>query len=138
MAGCAERVPEAQVKWSALVIEDEMIIAGAMEDLLLGLGASEVVVCHSAAAAAESVKSGHFAVAVVDWHLGGSTAAPLVGTLRESGAGVVLVTGADLGLVREAAGSGAFILEKPYRDQELVQAVRRALARRGILAADEP
>lgn len=136
MAGCAEREPKPEGGWSALVIEDEMIIAGAIEDQLLGLGAADVVVVHSAAAAAASASSGRFHVAVVDWHLGGATAASLVAGLTEAETGVVLVTGADLDLVREAAGPEAIILEKPYRDSELAEAVRAALARRGLLAAD--
>lgn len=138
MAVFAERGAGSHAEWSALVIEDEMIIAGAIEDLLVALGAVEVLVSHSAAAAAEAVRTGRFTVAVVDWHLGGSTAAPLVASLNEAGTGVVLVTGADLEVVRESAEPGTIILEKPYRDQELADAVRRALARRGILATNGP
>ncbi|MEJ1157502.1 response regulator [Prosthecomicrobium sp. N25] len=114
--------------WTALVVEDEAIIAAGIEEILLELGARRVRVGRSPASVLldEEVPD----LAVIDWRLRTGTAADLVPRLLEVGTSVVIVTGAHPDDLGDVAARGIPILSKPFRDDFLAATIRAVLERR--------
>jgi DNA-binding response OmpR family regulator len=120
-------VPLQSVPWTALVVEDESIIAGAIEDALAGMGAAYTAFARSTREAVDWMQRTSFTIAVIDWHLGGETARELVARLLDQGTVPIVVTGAHRSEFDDLDG-GVQILTKPFRDETLCAAVMKALA----------
>jgi CheY-like chemotaxis protein len=116
-----------------LVVDDELLIALDIEQILLAGGAASVVCLASAEEALASLHIGpRFDVAVLDILLRGATRASLdvAAALQLQKTPFVFLTGmlgADLHAEEFAA---APIVEKPYRPASLIDAVVRALSAR--------
>jgi CheY-like chemotaxis protein len=128
-------IPLQCVPWTALVVEDESIIAGAIEDALAGMGASHTAFARTTREAVDWMQRTSFTIAVIDWHLGGETAKDLVAALIEQGTVPIVVTGAHHSEFVDLDG-GVQILTKPFRDETLRAAVSKALAFKHDRAAE--
>src|ERR1700722_16603110 len=62
---------------NVLVVEDDLFLAMALEDTLVGMGAVVVEVCHTLDEAMARADADDFAVAVLDFSLGSHSGTPL-------------------------------------------------------------
>jgi CheY-like chemotaxis protein len=113
-----------------LVVEDEMMIAMLLEDMLSELGCAVVGPAHTVPEALALV-SGEAAldVALLDVNLAGQPVFAVADALRAKGVPTIFSTGyGDAGL-REA-DRGSPVLQKPFRAGDLARALTEALAPR--------
>ncbi|MBC7287756.1 MAG: response regulator, partial [Armatimonadetes bacterium] len=124
---------------SVLVIEDDEGTREAFRHALVRAG-FEVTDVGSAAEATECLRQKTFSAAVVDIYLPDGRGLSLIRTIQESNPNcvVIIVTGyASLDTALAALRAGAYeYLCKPFSGDELVRAVRRALERRQLIAAN--
>ena len=110
-----------------LVVEDEMMIAMLVEDMLEELGCAVIGPAHALDAALElaETESGIDA-ALLDVNLAGKPVFPVADALRQKGVPAIFSTVyGDAGL-REA-DRGAPVLQKPFRAGDLAKALSEAL-----------
>ena len=112
-----------------LVVEDEMMIAMLVEDMLTDFGCVVVGPAHRLDDAMEVVRAeSRIDVALLDMNLAGEPVFALADALRAKGVPAIFATGyADPGL-REI-DRGAPVLQKPFRASELASALGEALRR---------
>jgi DNA-binding NtrC family response regulator len=119
-----------------LVVEDDPIIALALEAALRDAGAAEVVVCASMACTMDALERGSAAAIVLDVHLAdrndGWALAELVDLLGPKPPYIVFATGAPEDIPPEIAEMGP-IFEKPYDPAQLVEVLVSG-AKRGLFA----
>ena len=119
-----------------LVVEDDPIVALAMEAALLDAGAAEVVVCASIASTMEALERGPAAGIVLDVHLAdrsdGWALAELADLLGPTPPYIVFATGSPEDIPPEVAEMGP-IFEKPYDPAQLAEALANG-AKRGLFA----
>lgn len=121
--------PTSDVAFSALVAEDEALIAVGLEGLLQELGATSVVWAPRVDEALRQVAAAKtpFSVAIVDWLLISTPAEAVVRALVAAGTPVLIYTGAPETIVLPAEGR-VTVLGKPARDTLVAAAVRRLLS----------
>ena len=109
----------AEKRLRILLVEDEMLVAMNIEDMLLALG-HEV-----AGIAGRLAQEGQFDVAMLDVNLAGESSFPIADVLRDRGIPFVFATGygAD-GLAAEYRT--APLLQKPFRSGDLEKALAAA------------
>ena len=111
-----------------LVIDDEVLIAMDLEHILQSAGAVEVVCCGRTADALAAIASEPpFAVAIVDFDLGGANDMAVPTALRQRGIPFVFFTGINESDPRLRQFEAAPVVSKPYSVDELFAALRRAL-----------
>ena len=117
-----------------LVVEDEMMIAMLVEDMLDDLGCKVVGPAHGLEAAMALAKgAAGIDAALLDISLAGLSVFPVADALRAKGVPVIFATGyGDAGL-REI-DKGAPVLLKPYRAGELARALGEVMAQAPRLA----
>lgn len=110
-----------------LVVEDDMMIAMLVEDMLLDFG------CHVVGPASNLTKAlalareaGPFSAAILDVNLGLESVFPAADLLRAQGVPLIFCTGYGDGALREA-DKACTVLRKPYRASELGAALSVAL-----------
>jgi CheY-like chemotaxis protein len=107
-----------------LVVEDDPIVAVAIEGALLDGGADEVVICPSIAATMEALEQARPDAIILDVHLtdrdDGWALAELVDLLGPKRPRIIFSTGAPQDIPPEIAEMGA-VFEKPYDPKELVE-----------------
>ena len=110
-----------------LVVEDEMMIAMLVEDMLADLGCSVVGPAHGLQAAmALAEDSTDLDAALLDVNLAGQPVFAVADVLRSRNVPIIFCTGyGDAGL-REA-DRGAPVLQKPYRARDLAETLATAL-----------
>ncbi len=110
-----------------LVVEDEMMIAMLVEDMLAELGCAVVGPAHALDAALEiALTDSAIDAALLDVNLGGKPVFPVADALREKGVPAIFSTGyGDAGL--RDADRGAPVLQKPFRAGDLARALSEAL-----------
>jgi CheY-like chemotaxis protein len=110
-----------------LVVEDEMMIAMLVEDMLADLGCSVVGPAHGLQAAmALAEEAADLDAALLDVNLAGQPVFAVADVLRARNVPIVFCTGyGDAGL-REA-DRGAPVLQKPYRSRDLAETLATAL-----------
>ncbi|TNC59369.1 GAF domain-containing protein [Rubellimicrobium roseum] len=107
--------PSVRLSGTALVVEDNLIIAMNAADALRGLGAQEVLTAGSPAEALKIIDRHVISLAILDVDLGGQTSAPVAERLKEVGVPYLLATGYDAEqAAREASVPVAHVLSKPY------------------------
>ena len=107
----------------ALVVEDNMLIALQVEDMLLRVGFSHVDLVARWRDAARLLDEGNFDVAVLDVNLAGETSFPLADKLAASDVPFVFTTGYEgRGNIPERFAHVP-ILSKPYSEESLAAAM---------------
>jgi CheY-like chemotaxis protein len=107
-----------------LVVEDEMMIAIMIEDMLTDLGHQVAGVCQSLAAALAMAEADdvQFDMAILDVNLAGERSFPVARRLAERGVPFMFATGyGTLGL--EEPFRRALTLKKPFLQEELARAI---------------
>jgi CheY-like chemotaxis protein len=110
-----------------LVVEDELMIAMLVEDILLDLGCSIVGPAHALADALALARSEPgIDAALLDVNLGGQSVFAVADALREKGVPAIFSTGyGDAGL--RDVDRGSPVLQKPFRAGDLARALNEAL-----------
>jgi CheY-like chemotaxis protein len=110
-----------------LVVEDEMMIAMLVEDMLEELGCAVIGPAHALDAALQLAETeSRIDAALLDVNLAGKPVFPVADALRLKGVPAIFSTGyGDAGL-REA-DKGAPVLQKPFRAGDLARALHEAL-----------
>jgi DNA-binding response OmpR family regulator len=134
MAKRASKVIEALGR--VLVVEDDALLAAAIEDALLAAGADGIIVCTTTAEALAALRDQSPDAMVLDVHLAdrndGWALAELVEMLGTRPPRIVFSTGAPQDIPEAVAEMGA-IFEKPYDPADLVAALSGE-ERRGLFA----
>jgi CheY-like chemotaxis protein len=112
-----------------LLIEDSMLIALNAEDALRELGATEVTVAPSGAAARKAIESGNIDFAVLDFNLGGETSLPIAEELVGKGTPIVMATGYGTDLDLPPTLKDVPVVTKPYDLRSLAPKISQAMRR---------
>jgi len=119
-----------------LVVEDDPIIALAIDAALRDAGAAEIVICPSIARTMEALEQGPAAAIVLDVHLAdrsdGWALAEFADLLGPKPPYIVFATGAPEDIPPEIAEMGP-VFEKPYDPVQLVEVLASG-AKRGLFA----
>jgi CheY-like chemotaxis protein len=105
-----------------LVVEDEMLLAMNIEDMLLEQGYEVAGIASRLAPALALAKEGGFDAAVLDVNLAGETSFPIADLLAERGIPFFFATGYGLQGLEERY-QGRPVLQKPFRAAELRKAI---------------
>lgn len=105
-----------------LVVEDEILLALALEDDLVGLGC-DVIVASSLRKAMPLAREAPIDGAILDVNLAGEEVYPVVDILAARSIPFVFVTGYGAAGLR-ACDAGRLIVKKPYRLKHVVEALR--------------
>ncbi len=115
-----------------LIVEDDALLAMAMEAALLDAGVETVVISSTTDDALAALRTGAPDAIVLDVHLAdrddGWAIAELVETLGPDRPQVIFSTGAPKDIPEEIAAIGV-VLEKPYAPETLIEALREPKAR---------
>ena len=111
-----------------LVVEDEMMIAMLVEDMLAELGCSVVGPAHALEAALDLARTEvEIDAALLDVNLAGQPVFAVADALRAKGVPAIFSTGyGDAGL--RDVDRGAQVLQKPFRAGDLARALAEALS----------
>ena len=120
--------------WTVLILEDEAIIAAAMDGLLRELGAAHVVWARAEAEANQFLAGGDIAVAVVDWCLGRQTTRGLIERMWEARVPVLVITGAAPDAIDLPDAIRPIVLGKPASDRDIARALARLLRKTSLMA----
>jgi CheY-like chemotaxis protein len=119
-----------------LVVEDDPVLALALEDALLAAGAGEVAICPSMETTKTELEKGRADAIVIDVHLAdrddGWAVAELADMLGTRRPRIVFSTGAPQDIPEEIAEMGP-VFEKPYDPAQLIAALSGE-ERRGLFA----
>ena len=109
-----------------LVVEDEMIVAWLLEDMLVDLGCAIVGPANSVNQALAMIDAEAFDAAVLDVNLDGQMSYPVADALTARGMPFVFSTGYDKDTLRD--GYRTFpVLQKPFHRSELGDALAKLL-----------
>ncbi len=110
-----------------LVVEDELMIAMLVEDMLADLGCTVVGPAHTLDAAMKLVENeGQIDAALLDVNLAGQPVFPVADALRARRVPPIFSTGYGEAGLRES-DAGAPVLQKPFRAGDLARALQDAL-----------
>lgn len=110
-----------------LVVEDEMMVAMLMEDMLADIGHQVVGVAQNLAVALQMAQERDFDIAILDINLAGERSFPVAQLLAERGVPFMFATGyGAMGL--DDAFKDAFTLKKPFQIEDLATAVDKLSA----------
>ncbi len=114
---------------SAIIIEDNALIAISAEFSLRDAGVAVVRIANSVASAKSALDEGFpFDVALVDLYLEDGDASPLVQILSERGVAVVITTGDAVCQGQPALRAAIVFLQKPYTERDLINALMKCAA----------
>jgi CheY-like chemotaxis protein len=102
---------------SILIVEDEMIVAMLMEDLVRELGVREVHVCTDVASALQVIRTEQLDCAVLDLRLRNSNSIEIADALAERDIPFVFSTGSDIGDLGDRHADRPMI-SKPFLDDD--------------------
>ena len=113
---------------TVLVVEDDLFLAMALEDTLVGMGAVVLDVCHTLDEAMAWADADDFAVAVLDFSLGSDQVTPLARRLARRNAPFILHTGMSRSEPSLMEWRDFQIVEKPASPHTLAAAIKSVLA----------
>lgn len=103
-----------------LVVEDEMMVAMLIEDMMSDMGCAVIGPAARLDEALDLARAGAFDCAVLDVNVGGQPIFPVADLLREQGKPFAFATGyGDAGL--RDADKGTPVLQKPFREGDLAR-----------------
>ena len=109
-----------------LIVEDEMLVAMNIEDMLLDLGHEVAGLASRLEPALSLAQEANFDGAMLDVNLAGEPSFPVAQILRERGIPFLFATGYGIkGIVEEYRA--APVLQKPFRAADLGQALKLML-----------
>ena len=108
-----------------LIVEDEMLVAMNIEDMLLALGHEVAGIAGRVGAALALAEEGGFDLAMLDVNLAGETSFPVADLLRARGIPFLFATGYGIDGISEDYRS-APVLQKPFRSRDLAEALAGA------------
>ena len=109
---------------TALVVEDNMIIAMEAEEILRDLGYADCHVCGSVRGALQIIAEHPIAFALLDIDLGGETSEAIAVSLRENGTPFVFASGYDDFPELAEALTGTPVIRKPYTGSDIAAAIK--------------
>ena len=110
-----------------LVVEDDYLIGTLLSEMLIGLGHTVCAVERTETSAVAAAARHHPDLMIVDAHLGnGSGIAAMETILHDRFVPHVFVTGDKL--QTQVHRPGDIVIEKPFRERDLVEAISRAIA----------
>lgn len=110
--------------WTALVVEDEAIVAGMLESLLIGFGCAQVECADSVATALISLAGHQPDIALLDVNLAQRLAYPVADQLEALGVPFIFVTGhGRLGVPAHWTNP---VVRKPFTEEDIVNAIHAA------------
>ena len=119
----------AQTSVAVLVVEDEALIRMMFEDVLLELGHSIAAQASDLATGLTFAKERDYRLAILDVNLSGRPAFPIADVVRARGKALLFVTGyGSAGLAADY--KGAAVLQKPFTEMQLSNAISSVLAER--------
>ena len=108
----------------ALVVEDEIMVAMYVEDLLDELGIEVAEIATGLEQALPLAREGTFDFAILDINLAGEASFPIAAVLRKRGIPFLFASGyGSKGLIDEF--QNAVRIQKPFLGQELAQAIAK-------------
>jgi DNA-binding response OmpR family regulator len=107
----------------ALIIEDDVLIAMDLEEMLLQMGFSGVDTARSSEEA-DHIESEDFSIVIADLHLGETSSESQLKRYAEAGTPIIIATGSAEAVTVAAAYPRCAPLEKPYTRLELEAALR--------------
>lgn len=110
-----------------LAVEDNVLIALDVEDILMGLGAERVVVASNVAEALRLIDLEIPSFALLDINLGHEMSWPIATRLRSLGVQHVFATGYGDGLDPPAEHRLTTVITKPYTSASIAQAIGKGL-----------
>jgi CheY-like chemotaxis protein len=118
-----------------LVVEDEMMIAMLIEDMLDEFGCRLVGPATSVPRALELIGNEHVEVAVLDLNLDGKDTYAIADALQRKNLPFVFATGYGSTALRKEYGNRP-VLQKPFQAKDLEIALAEALAGSNVVADD--
>jgi CheY-like chemotaxis protein len=115
----------AESRLRILVVEDEMLVAMNIEDMLLDLGHEVAGIAGRLAPALALAEEAAFDLAMLDVNLAGEASFPVADVLRGRGIPFLFATGYGAAGIAEGYRS-APVLQKPFRTADLAEAIRAA------------
>ena len=113
--------------WRVIVIEDEMMIAMLLKDMLADLGHSVIAVAGQLDSALRLARDTDADLAILDVNLGGEESFPVAQVLTERGLPFLFATGYGSPDLAEPF-QNAITLNKPFEMNDLSQALHRLCA----------
>ena len=110
-----------------LVVEDEVLVAVMIEDMLTELGATVIGPAMSVVAGSALARQGDFDAAVLDVNVHGERVDPLADLIEQRHIPIVFAT--SYGDLMESSARGGIVLDKPFSREALASALSRALHR---------
>jgi len=117
-----------------LVVEDEMLVMMAIEDMLTDLGCTSIAVAGTIDQALDLIATHDFDLATIDLNLNGARSYPVARALEEGGVPFAFSTGYGEYGISEGFG-GRPVLTKPYGNFQLVTVLTALLAASDTAAA---
>src|SRR5438105_1083002 len=109
-----------------LILEDDIILLMELESVLGDAGALAVVACATVAEALAAAEQESLDGAVLDWRLGGETAAPVARRLARLKIPFIFYT-AQSGTADFREWPQSIVVSKPARPREIVAALRNVM-----------
>lgn len=103
---------------SVLIVEDEMIVAMLIEDLMRELGVVDVHVCPDAASALQIVETCTIDCAILDLRVRDGSSTPVADALAAKAIPFVFASGSDSGALEDRY-AGHPMIGKPFLDDDL-------------------
>jgi CheY-like chemotaxis protein len=116
--GAAMHIQIAEGIGSVLIVEDEMIVAMLIEDLMRELGVTEVHICPDTVSAVEAVATKSIDCAILDLRLRDGSSTPVADALAEKNIPFVFSSGSDAGALQDRHADRPLI-GKPFLDDDL-------------------
>jgi CheY-like chemotaxis protein len=117
-----------KIKNRVLIIEDEMMVAMLIEDVLTDNGFEIAGLASNVDQALELIASARFDAAVLDLNLNGHRTFPVADELTKRGIPFIFSTGyGSDGVAPEY--KNVRVVQKPFQDAELVEAVGKVMGR---------